>query len=76
MRTDRISFSCATSTRATNGSASPERYRTVLLANAFDSVAKRIENNLRRLIGCEIREYKARERLSGRELSWEQAWEE
>jgi len=46
------------------------------LAIAFDSVAKRIENNLRQVIGCEIRKYRTKERLSGRELSWEQAWQE
>ena len=45
------------------------------LASAFDSVAKRIENNLRQIIRCEICKYKTKEHLSGRELSWEQAWQ-
>ena len=50
--------------------------RTQLLPNPFDSVAKRIENNLRRLIELEVRKYKSSEHLRGRDLSWEQAWDE
>jgi hypothetical protein len=47
-----------------------------LLPNAFDSVAKRIESNLRRLIEYEVRKYKLSERLNRRNFSFEQAWGE
>jgi hypothetical protein len=62
--------------RARNRNASLELDRTPFLSNPFESVAKRIENNLRRLIECEVRKYKSSERLRGRDLSWKRAWEE
>jgi hypothetical protein len=62
--------------RLRNGRASLELYRTPLLLDPFDSVAKRIENDLRRLIEYEVCKYKTSERLTGPDLTWKLAWEE
>ena len=62
--------------RATNESASLRQYQTALLPNTFGSVAKRIEDDLRRLVEYEVRKYKLSECLNGRNLSFEQACEE
>ncbi len=47
-----------------------------MLSNPFDTLAQRIREELRQAINREIRIYKRIEAEKGRDLSWEEAWNE